>query len=270
MDSAGERRGGGWRARPRDAGPGASRAKPPPADCAACPVRRFALFAGADHAELALLREMRQRRETRPARTPLYFEGDPAQECMTLFFGWAFRYKLLADGRRQILDFLLPGDFLGLQEDGAEHWNHSAQTITDASFCIFPRETMRRMLMHHARLAEALRDIRSRDEAAHFEHMTDLGRSPAYDRLAHLLLELHERLYWRGMVENGACPLPLTQELMADAAGLSLEHVNRLLRQFREEGWAEVRSGQLRLADVDAFAEATGFTSKVAPARPII
>lgn len=104
-------------------------------------------------------------------------------------------------------------------------------------------------------LAEALLVAAALDEALLLAHVVRLGRQTAYERTAHLLLELHDRTTTAGLEQNGRFPMPLTQEALADALGLSIVHVNRTLQQLRRDRLIEVRSGEARLLDRDALIE---------------
>jgi CRP-like cAMP-binding protein len=179
--------------------------------------------------------------------------------------GWACRQRLLRDGRRQILGFLLPGDLVAL---GAV-----ASPISEASTVALTRlETIEMPDLAAAgawpgsSLAKLFHLSPAAEERRLIEHLVRLGRRTAYERVGHLLLELGERLQAVGMADGGRFPLPVTQEVLADALGLSVVHVNRILQQLRREGLIETQGGYVRLPSPRALAAAVDYTEAGAAA----
>jgi CRP-like cAMP-binding protein len=203
-------------------------------------------------------------RETRPRGATLMTEDEKRRRMRFVVSGWACRQRLLPDGRRQIFGFALPGDLLDLNMSPLAPAPVSIVALTP--IVLFDFLTLREaatngLLPGLGRLdllAASLELVRTRDQVLR------LGRQTAYERIAHLLLELHHRLRAMGLTSGAACPLPLTQETLADALGLSLVHVNRTLKQLRVENLVALRAGQLRLLNVDALAEIADFRLMVA------
>jgi CRP-like cAMP-binding protein len=169
--------------------------------------------------------------------------------------GWACRLRYLPDGRRQIFTFLLPGDTLGLCERLDPLALTSAVTLT-------PMETvdisamaaaLRSGAPEHAPLADSLALAARSEEAALLDHMVRLGRQTAYERTAHLLVELCHRLAVVGLGDR-RFRLPLTQEILADALGLSLVHVNRTLMQLRRDRLVVLKGSFAELPDLERLA----------------
>lgn len=171
-----------------------------------------------------------------------------------LVSGWAARVRWLADGRRQIVGFLTPGDGLGLCE-------RPQPLAVCPVVAISPVELVEASALAHlafgkpgARqesLSIALHISAALEEAALMDQIVRLGRQTALERIAHLFLELRFRLNLVGLVDKESFSLPLTQEQLADATGLSAVHVNRTLQQLRREGLLELASGRLRLLEPD-------------------
>lgn len=220
----------------------------PPSTCRECRVRSRALYSQVPDEEIE--RRRRSRRLVRARRT-IIREGERPQEAYTILDGWAFSYKLLADGRRQIISFLLPGDFVSLQSLRSEKAAFSVQALTDVVLCCFPMNVMCEWVVSQGELtveAQARCLAYSLDLE---DRLTDLGRRNAEERLARLFLDLYGRLEKLGALNHdGNCPFPLRQEHMADALGLTAVHVSRVLTLLKAEQLITLRSGALTLLDV--------------------
>jgi CRP-like cAMP-binding protein len=236
-----------------------------------CAVRRLALFQPLHAEASAAMQAHRLEQRTLPAGAWLFGQDARLDEAYTLFDGWVMLCRTLDDGRRQILRFALPGDFLGFQPLPNGTVLHSAQALTPVRLCVFKRDSMMAMFREHPELAIQMAGITARDEAVAHDHMTSLGRRPAKERIAHLFLELHQRLAARGPVnERAGIPVPLKQEHIADAVGLTTIHVNRTLRTLREGGLAVLRGGMLRILDREALVNLTGFRPDPFAPRPLL
>ncbi len=175
-----------------------------------------------------------------PAKQIILREEKKADEVFTLFDGWVFTYKLFPDGRRQILEFLLPGSFIGLHVLWFKAMSHSVQSLTSVSLCVFDKEKFRDLLRHKPEYERELLRYTVSCQASSDERLSDLGRRTAKERIARFALMLHDRLADRGMVKGGSFPFHLRQEHIADALGLTKVHVNRILQGLRNEGLFEV------------------------------
>jgi CRP-like cAMP-binding protein len=199
-------------------------------------VRKLGTFIRLTPAELALLTEIQSNRRRIARHTELVHEGQSGHRAFVLQEGWASCFKLLPDGGRQIITFSLPGDCMGLRSVLLRTSDHSFAAITDAVVSDIPSERIISLFHHHPRLGAAILWAASRDEAMTVEHLVNIGRRSAIDGMAHLILELWERLRLVGMGTPTSFDCPLNQEALADALGLSVIHVNRVLRQLRERG----------------------------------
>ena len=158
--------------------------------------------------------------------------------------GWAILYVTLSERRRQILGFLLPGDSVGALASERPLNRAQARALT------------RLRLATHPLLDESVSPAPSRlfgvaiqEERLLVDHIVRLGQQTAFERTIHLLLELHDRLAASGLADNGAFNFPVTQEVLADALGLSIVHVNRVLQRLRREGMIEIKHQRLALLD---------------------
>jgi CRP-like cAMP-binding protein len=205
--------------------------------------RKLGAFVALSGAELAVLEALHHRRHIFIAGRDLVHQGQSDQAAYILAAGWACSYKILQDGRRQIVDFQIPGDFLGLRSVLFHTSDHSIVPVIDIEVTEVLVADLLDAFARTPRLAMAVLWSASRDEAMVVEHLVDIGRRNAAERMAHFLLELGARLSLVGMGSKEGFACPLTQYLLADALGLSAVHVNRVLRQLREDGMATFRDG---------------------------
>lgn len=204
--------------------------------------QRYARLAPMSAPDIAMLQDLPGPVEEAPKNREIHVEGRPPASPRFLVSGWACRFRLLGDGRRMILGFVVPGD--GIRVCGTPHplALSSVSTISDcvmvhAGAAFGPHQDFDA----HLSLDGALRVARALDECWLISAITRLGRQTALERLAHLLLELHWRLDQVGLGDGWRFSAPLTQDILADAVGLSTVHVNRTAQQLRREGLVEWR-----------------------------
>jgi CRP-like cAMP-binding protein len=197
------------------------------------------------------------RLETRriPKNHDIFAEGDTLRDVMFLRQGWAFRYRLLGDGRRHIVNFLIPGDFVGPYFPTAAHF---CGTLTDVVVCQAPRVEFAKANRDCPALASALEAIMASEYRLLSERLVSLGRRNARERMAHLLVELYERMRRVGLLNDNSYEFPVTQEILADTLGLSVVHVNRTLRSLREDGYATVGFGRVCIRDLHGLMDVAG------------
>lgn len=229
-----------------------------PTTCRECQVRKRAWFQPLDDDEVDSVQHYKSEHREVKAGEDIIREGDVCKELFTLFDGWAFSYKLLPDGRRQILKIHLPGDFLGFQADLAGPNINSIAALTDVMICVFPRPNMMNMFQDQPKLGISLVWMTASDQKMSYEHLTSMGRRPARDRLAQLLVEIFVRVRDRTGSDADTIYFPLTQEHLADTTGLTSIHVNRTLRELREEGLLEITRRHLTIKDVKKVAAEVG------------
>ena len=183
-----------------------------------------------------------------------------AYRCMfVLNAGLAMRYKVLKNGRRQILGLILPGDFIGFPGCLFENALYSILSLKEAVVCSVPFAAIFDLIRRHPKLGAAVFWIAGHEAALFTEHLVGVGRQSAYERVARLLLELLVRLRAVGLADERSYILPLTQELMADALGLSVPHVNRTLRRLREDGLISFEGPRVTCRDVVALSRVAEF-----------
>lgn len=173
--------------------------------------------------------------------------------------GWLFRYKILHNGDRQILDFILPGQIFGLQACLFKTSLYSVATITEASLSSIPIDAIDNVFERAPTLAKALFWSALCESAIVAEHLIDTGRRSAYERVSHLLLELFVRLKPTGLTNNMSFDMPLTQELIGGALGLTTVHVNRTFRSLREDKLIAIDGKCVTILDFDALSLLSDF-----------
>lgn len=216
-------------------------------------VRRLHREVTLDAGALARLSELLSPPRLVKSKTDLMTEGQPCRHGLVLHEGWAACYKQLRDGRRQILKIAVPGDVLGFRGLFTREFDRSAVTLTRARISLFPCDAALEVIQTQGRIGAAFLAVSSCDEAIIAEHLVNVGRRSALERAAHLFVELGERLNAVGLVENHGFACPLTQDHLADALGLSAIHVNRVLRQLREQGFLTLKGRRILVHNRDGL-----------------
>lgn len=222
-------------------------------------IRKLSAFVALSEAELAVLARLHRRRRTFVAGRDIVHQGQSEQTAYILSTGWVCSYKIQADGTRQIVDFQVPGDFLGLRSVLLRTSDHSFEPVVDIEAAEVLTKDLLDAFAETPRLATAILWAASRDEAMVVEHLVGIGRRDADARMAHFLLELGSRLMLVGLGSKAGFECPLTQYHLADALGLSAVHVNRVLRQLRETGLMTFREGHVTFHDLDRLVDLAEF-----------
>jgi CRP-like cAMP-binding protein len=241
-----------------------------PATCYECALRACGLFKPITPEELSVINDILQERVSRPAGAEIVLAGDDSPELYTLYCGWAFRFKMLADGRRQILNFLLPGDLIGLQAAMFDAALHGIEALTDVELCVLPRRKVWAVFGKKPDLAFDVTWLGSREESLVDENLTSVGRRTAVERIAALMVKLYKRADALGLVTDGTFAFPLTQQHIADALGLSLVHTNKTLARLRKLGMFTQGNGSLTLTNPRVLERVGQFFDEEIPLRPLI
>jgi CRP-like cAMP-binding protein len=186
--------------------------------------------------------------------TTLLMEGSNSPQLYTVLFGQGVRYKTLSNGRRQVINFLFPGDFAGLQAGLMGEMKHSCEARTRMTLCVFDRSRLWELFRGSPQRAYDLTWIAAVEEHFLGETIASLGQRDAGQRLAWALLRIWQRLRAAGLGGNGTVPLPFRQQDLADALGLSLVHTNKTLARFRSRQLCDWSDGLLRILDAPALA----------------
>lgn len=221
--------------------------------------RKLSAYVALSDTDLATLARLDRRNRSFAPGHEMFHEGQINASAYILAQGWAFAYKLLPDGERQIVDVQIPGDFLGLRSILFRTADHSVEAVTRIEASEVLTSDLLDAFSDAPRLAIAILWATSRDEAMVVEHLVNLGRRSAEERMAHFLLELGARLNLVGMGDKTGFDCPLTQYHLADTLGLSAVHVNRILRHLREEGLVTFQKGRVTFDDFERLVTLAAF-----------
>lgn len=238
--------------------------------CLECALRRSHAFKPIKDIELAFINEMKRDHLHLPAGTDIIPAGIEQPELYTLYSGWAFRFKTLPDGRRQILNFLMPGDLVGLQAAMFEAALHGVEALTDVEMCLFPRGKVWALFGKVPELAFDVTWLGSREESRVDENLTSVGRRNAAEAIAALIVSLYKRADALGLVVDCTMDFPLNQQHIADALGLSLVHTNKTLARLRRLGMFTQANGALTLTKPRVLEHIAQHFDEETPLRPLI
>jgi CRP-like cAMP-binding protein len=238
--------------------------------CYECALRACSLFKPVTPDELNSINNIKREHLLVPAGAEIIHAGDEAPELYTLYSGWAFRFKTLPDGRRQILNFLLPGDLLGLQAAMFDAALHGVEALTEVQLCALPRRAVWALFGNMPALAFDVTWLGSREESIVDENLTSAGRRTAAERVAALIVALYKRAKALGLVAGETFAFPLTQQHIADSLGLSLVHTNKTLARLRRLGVYKRVNGMLTLTNPRALESIGQFYDQEIPLRPLI
>lgn len=175
--------------------------------------------------------------------------GEPPQEVFSLLNGWAYRFMLLSDGRRQILAYYLPGNFVTLEAMHMQRLHFSVQALTDVQLCVFDVGQFKSFVSERAGLSQEVERMCVQRTIVTDHLVMDLGRRTAQEKLARMLMEIYVRLARRNLVANGSFTWPLRQEHVADTLGLTPVHVSRTFGALKREGLVEVNGQTITVID---------------------
>lgn len=220
-----------------------------------CIVAQFRRHANLTAHEVGLLTALEKDVRDFPAGSVLSEAGDEAGRFFSLHSGWACATRLLADGQRQVLDIFLAGQIMGMRDIGFSRTQTELTALTDIKACPFPGEYLDEVFERAPRLARIFFLKLVREHALLTERIINIGRRSAAHRVAHFLLEMKVRLH----VPEPEFEMPLNQDVIADALGISSVHVSRTLGQLRDEGLVRVERNRVLIDDLDGLVELAGF-----------
>lgn len=217
--------------------------------CTTCPLRRCDYFIPMTEAELAYMLGFKVGELEVEAGTTLLMEGSNSPQLFTVLSGLGTRYKTLENGERQVINFLFPGDFIGMQAAIMGEMKHSVEATTKMVLCVFNRADIWNMFKAHPERAYDLTWIAAVEEHFLGETIATLGQRNAGERIAWAFLRIHHRLRAVGLGTALTVPLAFRQQDLADSLGLSLVHTNKTISRLRDLGLANWSSGALTIPD---------------------
>jgi CRP-like cAMP-binding protein len=195
-------------------------------------LRKLPVFRPFEEEELAFISRFKTGELSVDRNAAVLVEGSNSAHLYTVLSGWGFRYKLLSDGRRQILNYVMPGDLIGLQGSLMHEMSHSVEALTAMLLCVFERDQLHELYRHHPGLAYDITWLASREERMLDENLLSVGRRTALERAAYLIAFIAGRAVAVGLDKSNPLEIPITQQHVADTLGLSLVHTNKTLKKL--------------------------------------
>lgn len=222
-------------------------------------IRKLARFVALSPDEIKVLQDLQSQRRVVRRHREIITEGRNYDAIFVLLDGFAARCRILGNGGRQVLNIALPGDFLGFPGCFFEKALYSVIALSDAAISPIPHSRLIALFDTQPRLATKIFWSFACEAAMYAEHLIDVGRRSALERVAHFLLELHARLQLIGLADDASYHMPFTQELIGDALGLSVQHVNRTLRQLRDDGLLATENQRVIVKNIETLSALAGF-----------
>lgn len=238
--------------------------------CHQCPLKKFDHFRDFNERELSFVSRFKTGELAADPGATILVEGAHSAHLYTVLTGWAFRYKILEDGRRQILNYVVPGDLVGLQGSLMNEMQHSLEALTPVNLCVFERDRLTELFENHASLSYDVTWIAAREERILDEHLLSIGRRSALERAAYLLAFLHTRAKSVGLFNGNKATIPLTQQHIADTLGLSVVHTNKTLRKLAQRDLVQWRDRGCEILNAEGLADIAGWTPEPEANRPFI
>jgi CRP-like cAMP-binding protein len=222
--------------------------------------RRLSRYAELSDQERRWLGDLAQQNiRTAQARRDILREGEHPAVIKVILDGWAIRHKMLPDGRRQIISFMLPGDMIAADSTLLAAMDHSIGAATPLTYAHVPHEDLTALSKRSHAIARALRIDGLVTAAIQREWTVNLGQRTARERLAHMMCEIFVRLDAVGLAEGTRCEMPLTQCDLGEASGMTSVHVNRTLQELRRDGLIVLNHRILTIPDFAALADVAMF-----------
>ncbi|XDA99422.1 Crp/Fnr family transcriptional regulator [Sulfitobacter sp. LCG007] len=238
--------------------------------CAECPLRKLEIFLPFSAEELRFMERFKVGELNIDAGMTLLLEGSNSPQLYTALEGLGLRYKLLEDGRRQVLNFIFPGDLIGLQAGIMGEMGHSVEATSRMTLCVFDRGEIWTVFKSYPERSFDMTWLAACEEHFLGESLTSVGQRTAIQAVSWALVRLYERGKSLGLTRNGNMALPYRQQDLADALGLSLVHTNKTLARLRERQLATWSDGELHIPNLDQLAEIAVTETESQRRRPLL
>lgn len=238
--------------------------------CGSCPLRALKTFRAFTAEELAFVEQFKVGETKLGAGATLLLEGETSPYLFTVLSGWLMKYKMLPDGRRQIINYAMSGDLLGLQSAVFDKTQHSIEALDDVQLCVFPKDRFWTIFERHPGLAFDVVWLAAQEKSILADFLVSAGQRTASERMAFLLLVLFQRARAVGLVHDNVLKIPLKQEHFADTIGFSLVHTNKRLARLKGSGAFDWRGDVFRMLDEGALLDLAGKPSLISGPRPFI
>lgn len=242
----------------------------PPSDCGACPLRGLGLFTPSDTVSLNQIKTIRTGTRRLKHGEVIHLEGDAATSAFTLFDGYAIRYRTLASGERQVLQFVMTGDLLCHLEGAAQDWPDAVEAVGHAVLCSLSAPGLQSLFDNQIIIAHQIAEIRRAEKRLLEELMMHMAQKSAFDGVARLLLELFLRERERGRTRGDKCQFPFRQRDIGDALSLSSVHVSRVYADLRKSGLMWVSNRWLTIPDRERVMRRMDYRPSSLRVRPLL
>jgi CRP-like cAMP-binding protein len=233
-------------------------------------VKRLRTLAAISNDDIAAIHSLPIAVRDFPADRPVVRDGQRCTECCLIVEGFCARSKTLSDGKRQILSIHIPGEVPDLMSLFLHVMDHDLLTLTACKLGFISHESLRQLHRRKPNVAEIFWRDTLIDASMFREWIVNVGQRPAPARLAHVMMELRERLRLIGRVDGNRFEMPLTQEEIGEALGITGVHANRVIRHLREEGIVELSRGEVTVLNEDKFQELSDFDSRYLHQSPVL
>lgn len=238
--------------------------------CKQCPLRPLPAFRPFEPEEVEFVSTFKRGELAVDRGSTVVVEGSHSAHLYTVLSGWGFRYKLLPDGRRQILNYLLPGDLIGLQAGVMGEMEHSVEALSPMLMCTFERDRLFSLFEKHPGLGFDVTWLAAHEEQMLDEHLLSVGRRSAAERAAYLVAFLDERAEGVRSAVSGSRLIPITQQHVADTLGLSLVHTNKTLRKLAGAGLIAWKEGGCEVLSKKRLLNLAGWEGLPKRPRPLL
>lgn len=237
--------------------------------CDACPLRKRDVFHPIGDSELNFIAKFKTGELTVEAGSTIVLEENKSPHLYTILDGWAYRHKALEDGRRQILNFALPGDLIGLQMAILDEMEHTVTALTDTTLCVFQRDKVWTVFKEFPTLSFSMTWMAAREEQMLDGHVLSLGQRTALERTAYLILHLHDRAASVGYASNNVMQAPFTQGHLSEALGITPVHTSRTMRKLLDRKLFRWTDNGIQILDRDGLQKLASYERDNAT-RPLI
>ncbi|SIT90289.1 cAMP-binding domain of CRP or a regulatory subunit of cAMP-dependent protein kinases [Yoonia rosea] len=238
--------------------------------CKQCPLRLQHQFLPMSQDEVNAMQRFKVGELVVDAGAPILMQGSNSPQLFTALHGMGLRYKYLENGKRQVVNFILPGDFIGLQAGVMGEMGHSVEATTKMTLCVFDRSAIWNFFKDNPERAFSVTWLAAIEEHFLGDALATVGQRDALQSVAWALAKVYLRGQQLNMVSKSQMPLPFRQQDLADALGLSLVHTNKTLAKLRDRQLAQWSDGVLSIADIDKLAAIAMIEDTTVPPRPLL
>lgn len=242
-----------------------------PYDCISCPLLECRGLRPLEKNQREYMQSIKRGEKLFERGDTILREEEETRHLYTLLDGVLIRYRSLEDGRRQIVNFMFPGDLVGLQGAFDEPSSHSVEVLVPARLCEFNRADFIHLVKHNPELGYDVTWLAAKEETALEGHIVSLGQRSAKERVVFLAVWLLDRAIATGVArDNNVLDIPVTQSQIADMLGLSLVHTNRTIRALDRENLVQWGQREICVPDMDMAANYSDFERSRKGQRPYI